>query len=119
VRFSVIAVDGQDGLSLLGGTTGLAAGGEHVAEIEAGRDVSGLEIDGAKQLRIGRHHGAGFEIRLCQLIVGGGKVLVDLEGVGELNLRLLVFALIGVALAALEILLFLDTGIAMSTKGGA
>ena len=44
-----------------------------------------------------------------------GEVAVDLEGISELNRRLLELALVGIAFAAVEVPLFLLIGIAMTT----
>ena len=80
-RIRIVGIEGKHGLGLLGGAVGDAAGHHDVAEIDAGLDVVGVEVDGAHQFLVAGHVGAHLEIDLGQLIVGGSEVVVDLDGV--------------------------------------
>ena len=113
----IIGVDRQDCVSLFGSAGGLFACDEKVAQVDARLNVLGLEIDGAHELAIGGHHRPLLEENFGELIVSGGKVAVDFEGVGELDGRLLVLALVGITLSALEIALFLLVRVAMAARG--
>ena len=93
------------------------AGDEHIAEVDARLNIVGLKIDGAHQLAVGRHDRSLLDKNFGELIVGLGEVTVDLEGVGELDGRLLELALVGIAFAAFEVPLLLLVGIAMTTHG--
>ena len=66
---------------------------------------------------IGRHHRSLLDEDLRELIASIGEVVVYLERVGELDGRLFQLALVGVALAALEVSLLLLIGIAMTAHG--
>ena len=85
-------MQGEDGVGLVGGLVGLLASEQEVAEVDARRNIGWLEIDGAHQFGIGGHESALFEVDLGELVVGVGEVMVDLEGVGELDGRLLQLA---------------------------
>ncbi len=92
------------------------ASNQKVAKIDACLKIAGLKIDGAQQFPISRHNRSLLQKNLRQLIVCFGKVAIHLESVGELDGRLLQFALIGVAFAAFKVALLLLVGIAMTTQ---
>ena len=84
--------------------------------IRAGR-LRRLKIDGAHQFAVCGHHRPLLDKDFGELIVGLGEVMVDFEGVGELDRRLLELALVGIAFAAFEVPLLLLVGITMTTHG--
>ena len=117
VGVGVVALKSEDGVGLVGGFVGLLAGEKKIAEVDAGRDVAGLEIDDAHEISVGGHERALLEIDLGELVVGVGEVAVDLEGVLELDGGFLELALVGVALAAVEISLLDLVRVAMAAQG--
>ena len=81
------------------------------AEIELGLDVVRVERNGTLELLIASGEGAELDVCLGEIVVRGGIVLINLDGVGVLNDGLLLLALRSIVLATLQILRLLDVGI--------
>ena len=111
----VVRVDGEDGVGLIGSLTRLLACDKNISEVDACLKIARLKVDGAQQLPVGGHDRSLLEKDLGELIVSLSEVMVDLEGVGELDGRFLEFALVGISFAAFKVPLLLLVGIAMTT----
>ncbi len=61
VGVGVIALNGEDGVGLLGGLAGIVTGDIDVAEVDTRLHIAGLEIDGALQLLKGLEDRALFK----------------------------------------------------------
>ena len=108
VGICIVGIDGENSVRLLDATIGLASSDHEGSEVDARRDVGGLELNSAREFGVGGHRGTDLEVRPAELIMSFGKVTVDLEGIRELDAGFLVFAALHIALAALEVLLLLN-----------
>ena len=111
----VVGLLGENGVGLSRAPGILMGGEQERAEIEVRLDVFGVERDGALELGVAAGVGAELHVGLGKIVVRGGVVLIDLDGVRELDDGFLLLALGGVVLAALEVLELSDVGIAGAT----
>src|ERR1700680_611142 len=78
--------------------------------------VVGSQLDSAGKFLVGTIEVSNLEIGFRELIVGLDETGIDLHGIGKLNCRLAVLALVEIALAALKILLFAHIGITRAAR---
>ena len=91
------------------------AGQQQRAEIELGLNVFRVQRDRPLEFLVGAREGAELHVRLGQIVVRGSVVLVNLDGVGELDDGFLLLALGRVGFATLQILRLLHVGIAVAS----
>ena len=115
VGVCVVAIDGEDSVGLLESFVRGSGRGLDVADLQPRCHVGGIKLHRMEELSVPLAEVAHLDIDFAQLVVGIGIVVIDFEGVRELNDRFFELAIVLVALSTLQIFNLANVGVGSAT----